>query len=263
MANDFSDDSNCKALWRFEDGALTADSKGSNTLSIGNTPTADTSIYKEGSASVEIEELDYFSINDADLDAGFPLKSGDTNKKISICFWVRINELPVDNELRMCYRKSTTNKVSFLVYALNDEVKTAFVLQITEDGSSPIMLKHDSGIAINKWYHVAYTYDVSDESYRIRVWDDTAGAILGVDKTGSGIGDIFVGDAFCVIGYPTASNTMFGNLDEMVIFDDVLTVEEIDQIRAGTYGAGAPEQTELDYERKTRGVARGVIQGAA
>jgi hypothetical protein len=31
MANDFSADSNCKALWRFENGALTTDSKGGNT----------------------------------------------------------------------------------------------------------------------------------------------------------------------------------------------------------------------------------------
>ena len=36
MANDFSSDSNCVALWRFESGALTADSIGTNTLTNSN-----------------------------------------------------------------------------------------------------------------------------------------------------------------------------------------------------------------------------------
>ena len=48
MANDFSGDPSCKAVWRFENGALTADSKGANTLTAVNGPTADTSLYKEG-----------------------------------------------------------------------------------------------------------------------------------------------------------------------------------------------------------------------
>ena len=32
MANDFSGDNSCKALWSFESGALTTDSKSTNTL---------------------------------------------------------------------------------------------------------------------------------------------------------------------------------------------------------------------------------------
>jgi len=45
--------------------------------------------YKEGSGSADFEEADYerFEILDADLSSKVPLKSGDTNKKVSWTFW--------------------------------------------------------------------------------------------------------------------------------------------------------------------------------
>ena len=91
MANDFSGDSNCKALWRFESGALTTDTIGSNTLTDYNTVGEDTTNHMEGSCAADFEKSnsEHFVITDANLDSGFPLKSGDTNKKISICFRVR------------------------------------------------------------------------------------------------------------------------------------------------------------------------------
>ena len=69
MANDFSGDPSCKAVWRFENGALTADSKGANTLTAVNSPTADTSLYKEGGASVNLATAShqFFKIADANL----------------------------------------------------------------------------------------------------------------------------------------------------------------------------------------------------
>jgi hypothetical protein len=41
------------ALWRMENGALTTDTIGGNTLTVIVTPTADTGDYKEGGASVD------------------------------------------------------------------------------------------------------------------------------------------------------------------------------------------------------------------
>jgi len=76
VANIFTNDSNCKALWRFENGALTTDSKGTNTLTNNNTVVADTVNFKEGAASANLESSSsqYFSITNANLNAGFPLK---------------------------------------------------------------------------------------------------------------------------------------------------------------------------------------------
>ncbi|MBE3144107.1 MAG: hypothetical protein IMZ61_09325, partial [Planctomycetes bacterium] len=79
----------------------------------------------------------------------------------------------------------------------------------------------------------------SDRSYRVRIWDDFAGAILGTDKTGISPVNIFVGTGTIYRGYAAAAFDMLGHVDEMVVFDDILTPGEIDEIRAGTYGAAA------------------------
>ena len=110
MANDFSGDPNCVALWRFENGALIADSIGSNTLTDVNTVGTDTSDFKEGAACADFERssLEYFYINDANLDSDYPFKSGDTNKKISFCEWFKLESTGI---LQFLYAKA--NNTSF------------------------------------------------------------------------------------------------------------------------------------------------------
>jgi hypothetical protein len=86
VANDFSAEDSVKALWRFESGALGTDSKGTNTLTPQNSPTEDTADYKEGACSVSLlnTSSQYLLITDANLNAGFPFKSGDTTKLMSM-----------------------------------------------------------------------------------------------------------------------------------------------------------------------------------
>jgi len=59
-----------------------ADSKGGNTLTDNNTVTQDIVNFKQGLASADFEATNSESLSrtDANLDAGFPLKSDDTNK---------------------------------------------------------------------------------------------------------------------------------------------------------------------------------------
>jgi len=241
MANNFAGDPNCTALWRFENGALTADSKGANTLTAVNTPTADQVNFKEGAASVQLTEADtdYLVINDVNLDAGFPLKNGDAVKKISATFWVRFDSLPVVVSRRACFNKDGLNKCSILIGLYNDMTDSSIELSISSNGMAWTSYLHASAIAINTWYHVGVTYQDSDQVYRIRIWDDTAGAILGVDLTGVGV-NIFVTNGAVKVGDDQAGAKMDGKIDEMVIFNDILTVAQIDAIRAGTYNVGAP-----------------------
>jgi len=93
MANDFSGDSNCVALYRFESGALTTDSKGSNTLTDVNTVNENTTDESEGACCAEfiIANNEYFKRSDSDLSADFPLKSGTSNNLLSICFFVEMH----------------------------------------------------------------------------------------------------------------------------------------------------------------------------
>jgi hypothetical protein len=89
-----------------------------------------------------------------------------------------------------------------------------------------------------KWYHVVVTYKDSDRSYRINIWSaDTA--IVLVDKTGTLTHNISVGNADVYLGQRQglpANRYLDGLLDEMVVFNDALTPDNIAKIRAGTYG---------------------------
>ena len=95
MANDFSGDSSCKALWRFESGALTTDSKATNTLT-NNGGTEETTNHMEGACAVALASASsqYLNIPDANLVSGFPLKSDDTTKLATFAFWIRPTTVP-------------------------------------------------------------------------------------------------------------------------------------------------------------------------
>lgn len=239
MANNVSVDSNCKVQWRFESGALTTDSKGGNDLSSSGSPSANTDVYKEGSASLQLdtETDDNLYITDTNLDAGVPFKSGDTNKKMSVCFWVRMDSLPVsESYTRYCLTKDTVGQRSFNIKFTRSSGDTKLRFTVSANGTGwAADLIHGSAIEVGKWYFVCITYQASDGAYRLHIWDDTAQNTLGTDLTGTTI-EIFAGTANLQIGYDSAPANMDGQLDEMLIFDDVLTTDEIDQIRAGIYG---------------------------
>lgn len=257
MANDFSGDSNCIALWNLDDGELETDSKGTNTLA--NTGVdADTGDYKQGDASAEFVRAssDRLKITDADLDSGYPLKNGESNKTFSYAFWFKPATMDIDHYL---IDKTTGADRRQFIIGLNDANRIE--LSISVDGAAWDINYHGSALSTGIWYHVGVTYDNSDYSIRIRIWDDNAEEILGVDLTDT-LTDVYITDASIYLGYSSSALTLDGKLDEVVCFDDVLSVADIDAIRAGTYGGG-PSQTVLDYERKTRGVARGVMRGAA
>jgi len=236
MANDFSGDSNCKAVWNLDSGALTTDSKGSNTLTDNNTVGTDGADYKQGDQSADFVNAndEYLSITDANLDAGFPLKNGDSNKKISLCFWMKHDDL-VSYYIMGKWNAAGAKRSILVSKGWGDDL---WLYIGYNGGASNESVAHASIFAANIWYHVGITLDDSDKSYRIRVWDDNASAILGSDKTGNFTNNINIEDAAWTIGRREDSGySLDGHLDEICIFNDILTTDEIDQIRAGTYGA--------------------------
>jgi hypothetical protein len=232
--NDFTTDTDCVALWRMENGALTTDTIGGNTLTVIVTPTADTGDYKEGGASVDNDLNDGFYILDADLDADFPLKNGGSETNISTCFWCKFD---TTNPVVWNKWDNGKNSISFV----GSFSTVGFAMQIGYNGgASWENIEHATPMSTGIWYHVGCTFDNSDKSYRIRVWDDNASTILGSDKTGTATNNINVEDGFVVIGDTWGGAPLLdGQLDEIVVFKDILTADEIDQIRGGTFGASA------------------------
>lgn len=236
-------DANCVALWKFESGALTADSGslGTNTLTAVNTPVADAVNFKQGAASCDFEsgDKDYFKITDAALSAGFPGKSGGHAEDFSITFWLKWESLPGAGSTKYVISKYQGGG-SFTVFMTNTgggSPQTRIALN-TNVGANYYTLTHTLDMATGKWYHVGAICDhgVANGSF-IRVYDadtDTA-------TTKTGTMSMSVGTNLLTIGTRSdpleSSDFMFdGLIDEMAVLNRALTADEVDQIRSGTYG---------------------------
>jgi len=129
-------------------------------------------------------------------------------------------------------KKTATDPKRSLLVILDASAKVN--LLISANGSDWGTYTHATALAAGRWYHAGITYDASDDSYRIRLYDYTAAATVGVDKTGTAT-DILIVDANFLLSDTAAAQSLDGKLDEVVVFKDVLNVSEIDAIRAGTF----------------------------
>lgn len=237
-ANDFSADANCVALYNLESGALITDSKSTNTLT--NTGfDEDLVLFKQGSCSGKSirANADRMTRLDADLTAGFPGKSGTSNKSFTIATWTYFDTIGIQQQLVSKSIGAGARVWNFYIWTTN-----VITLSISPDGTAWNYYLHASALSVDTWYHIAVTYDGNnDDSYRIRIHDESG--LVGVDLTGTG-SDMFMGTSSFVVSYASTSSALDGNLDEIVVFNRALSLTEIDQIWAGTYGAaaGAPPQ---------------------
>jgi len=237
---------NCVAQWNFEDGALTTDSTGGNTLSNVGTATADTGNFMQGSASTDLEEdsTQRYTISDSNLDVGFPLKDGDTTKIISVAAWFRIESLPSNGAGLTIWSKwnsASGSYRSFLLVVYNDTTDTSVRLYLGyNSGADGESIDHGSALSINTWYHVTATYDNSDKGYTVRL-DDAAGDTIGTDLDSTATLDgnklTVTADADVKVGAFQADGTWSwdGQIDEVLIFSDVLTGPESEAISKGTF----------------------------
>lgn len=236
MANDFSNEDACEALWNQESGALGTDSKLDNDLTVGGGMAASTSDYKQGSASGEYDDGTgaYMYCTDASLSSEFPMKNGDTTKKITVCGWFK-HEAENSNDGLICKDESDKRCFRIRIDADNDlecnigyDGGVSFEEQKFGGGSYPI--------SQNIWYWFAWTYDDSDKSFRIMCWDDNANDWLNTDETGNYTNNINVEDSGLAVGaYHGGGNKWVGHEDEFVVFNDVLTVSQLTAIKNGTF----------------------------
>jgi hypothetical protein len=234
MAYNFAGDANCKALWRFEDSAITTDSKGTNTLDTsGSPPTADTANFQEGAASANfaVASSQCFKRDDADLDAGFPLKDGDSAKLFSCTFWWT----PTSNsgsQYRSLVAKYRTGykTINICHYGTRLKIQLGY-------GTGSTATTLDTGIDFvnGQTYHVAVTVDGTDGTLSVRVWDVTEAVVLTYSTiTGNAL---FISSAtpFAIGTNSTydAGTYIDGKMDELAVFNDILSDAEIDEISGG------------------------------
>jgi len=266
MANNFSGDANCVALYTFEDDWPTNDSledhKGGNDLSTegdndpfcptrtahGETPPPAEGTY---CATFEVSYDEFFELADGSLDSGFPGKSSGGATDISVTAWVKLDSMSSARTVTSKWDGGNNERTWRIDVATDGGV--IFYLGYN-NGGSYVGFDHEGAIESGDWHHIGVIYDDdggadSKGKLKIRVYDDDAGAILqssgsdnyeadcgqqmSLDTAPFGLGTGYYGGS--------SSDEFDGSMDEAVIFDDILTDDEIDEIRAGTYGAGGGE----------------------
>ena len=232
MANDFSGDASCKALWRFEAGGLTTDSKSTNTLT-NNGATEETTNHMEGSCAAALASASSqnLSIADGSLASGFPLKSGDTTKIATFAFWFRPTTL-------------VGSMISKWNYAGSD-----ITLNILINGSKfRVTCAHTSGQSSNYYdyltltatrkYHAVVSLDGVNKLLYVWIYDNTAGVLYTYVTAMTNV--LRVGTADLGIGCEmaaTKTNFFNGVIDEVVVLNRLVSSVEAGKIRLGTYSA--------------------------
>jgi len=227
VTNNFSSDPNCMAVYNLEDGALTVDSKGTNTLSEVLTPTANTSDFKQGQASVDFDSGDTLLIYDSNLNSGFPLKSGESNTDFSVCGWMKIRS--GNNYLAGKYGSGGYT----LIVVANSSLIDVYLGHT--DLTTTQRMRWLRTFTANQWYHIGVTYNDTTRFCRVRVWDDVGASVS--ESTLTFDNNILLGTASLQLGGIFNGGLSDGLFDEVVFFNRDISITEIDAIRDGTFGA--------------------------
>lgn len=255
-----NNDSDCRAWYRLESGALTTDSSGEgNTLTNSNGVTNSTD-HKEGSHSAEFDAGSSQCLyrSDGDLAAGFPGKTGDSVHKITVCCWVQFDTVtPAAPSGVVRKYDYASNWRSWGINLKHTSSELVWVVGYNS-GAAYEYAEFGTACQTGRWYHVGCTFDGASGDYRLRVWDDTAGALLDSDVTGTWSDADLPGTAAPLVlgAYLTDLRFHDGHLDDVVIFSDVLSADDIDAIRNQTYdpgGAGLSIPVAMAGYRRRRG----------
>ena len=224
------------ALWRFEPTTFTDDSVGKNNLT-NDGAGLETTDRKEGAgcANIKANERDSLSIYDDYLSAGFPTRSGDPNVVMSICFWMKPRSFPFNATMISKYQIATDTRSwrLFLGSVPGPNLKLAVGRGTGGEYTEYSFNQTNEQLTANHWYHVAFTYRNSDRHYHVRVWDDTD-HVLRVDREGTTPAPMSVTNAPVILGNtPLESSYFDGLLDEVAVFNNILTSSQIDKIRRG------------------------------
>lgn len=226
-------DGNCAARWRFESGALTTDSTGTNTLTNYNV-TSNTSDKMEGGGCAEFDGTTaYFEILDDNLSADFPLKSTVYGKDFSVLVWIKADVL---SNYRTIFDKTDC------IWANIDSTYTAPAVDIE------LISNHEQSTVISTaawstgiWYHVAIRVYGQTSIVHYRVFNNSTGVATNYFELGNNEGVPYRSlNGSLKIGQSTNTYFLDGKMDEFLVFNGILGDNAVDSIRTGTYSGYTP-----------------------
>lgn len=218
-------DANLIAYYRFNTGALTADSKGSYTLTNSGPATENSSgmfgvaaNWADANQSV-LKILDALSLSE--------------DSAWSVSWWVKVNSEPSDAiHYLMVKTLITGGHTQYQSIAYQDvagQKKIYLQLLMTADKTTSANI---TALGTSVWHHFVYTHSVAGDCI---LYLDNVSTVTQTGATGttSWLGNA---TAFCI---GNSDDQYYANagvsMDDVAIFNDVLTVEEIGNLYNGTW----------------------------
>jgi hypothetical protein len=227
-------DSNLVGYWNFDDGTAN-DSSGNGrhgTLVQGH-PATSVAIVDDADRGNKVLEVDNpDDVLNSVVDCGGGRYDADPNwsvikEQLSIAAWFKVDTFFQNNQYMitrgaayMVRRYQETSEMGCYMDALTDTAlssDTAYTSSDVDDG---------------KWHHVVYTYDSISEERKVYI----DGRLAGSDTT-SGTLDVVYSDQNFIIGGRLLSiddRGWDGRIDEVRLYDDVLTQTEVLYIMTGS-----------------------------
>lgn len=235
-SNNYAYEPACKALWKFEPGHLNEDSVGGNNLTAYNAaPYSVTCPIIEGAGSVGFNSYSSwngYNIANANLGAGFPFKSGDTVRQLTACFWWGNFAYGYNGYRGGVLFEKYSGSTGFRFYIDEPGFSGSGTLKILING-----VTYNTGIVIPDYrmVHISIQVDGAAPSLYVRVFKLVEGTVSEYSATPSQL----AANAYAlgVGGFSNSLDAGNGLMDHAVVFNRLLTTQELDDVRNGVFGA--------------------------
>lgn len=230
--NDFSNDSSCLALWRFEAADLLADAKGTNDYTAYNSPVAETVDFKEGSACLKLDhsQSQYLAIADSSLDDSFPLKLGDQAKLLVFSGWLK--SISALEQVLFCKSDGTRQSLLVSIKSGKLEVQWGYNLGLSQE-TFPTHLR----VPPTLWHYLYVMVDGLRRHLRIWLYQDSTKSWQACAYSPQN--ELWVGDGSWYLGGAPDGRTWDGLIDEAAIFNAAKTSRERRLISQGLFGSSS------------------------
>jgi len=221
-----------KAQWRMESGTLTTDSVGGNTLTNNNTVVEDDVDYTEGGCSAVFTRAnnEWLSIVDANLDTGFPFKSGSSSNLLTV--FCRFKITSIANEQKTLFAKyyAAGNARSFNIESYDTYLRFTYGYN---SGVSSSVGADVNGIAADRWYSVCFKLNEATKTRGFVVWDEVTGCVISDVSTAFSNAISVTSAPFTIGNIADAGSTWAydGNIDDVRVFDYILTNDQAETVR--------------------------------